>query len=963
MPILEYCYPFFYFGSFGIKLSLIILCICLIALALYFVPKKGSQGLSCSFERASCNKGHRNKIVLCALAYALLFPVYFFNCLSGSNTSLLLTVAQSFLPYESLISIVLFAALLYGVVINKNKDRYFMAIKNIVAATIFFAVFSTLIVGQIDLFSNGNLFCYLVLGTIFVALISVEISVISSPAEDVNLFKPKSKFEELFSVRQIQSEELVSVIQNNKNGSISICITGDWGAGKTSFINGSLDKLQKSSGKMYEYIYINALEIDDIQSLFAYFFSCIKSCLKKRGTYVGIASEYQSFISAAVGVITHESIGALISKKIGSQSNDYRLQKNNLEQLLAKALGEDKIIVVVDDIERCDKDKARQFVFFIKEIATMKNCISIFATDYEHLVESELNTKKKEKVFFEKFFNYRINLTTVPYDKAMPAFEKCGFIKQNLSSTNYLKPSAVVKLFIERYEKAIGTEESKQIRNLGEKDQEEKIKQDRISVLQNYRQCFLTHLEHPRSLAKLYSTYTGYVDRICTSFSDDLISTNLEKIVFYLNKIKFSESIFLLSFIEACIPSEFEEMKEHGIWVYLSDLNIKAKEKNDKQLIISLAQEYWFGEPLFSLTSNYIQNDTVKFIHAILSNSGELVNLINSFTKEEEEWFAAIEKHTLDKIDTDWCEIVTAILRMFSYDNAEQGIEYIDQIFSFVKTKIAECKYNKNEPFRLFEHDWRNGHSLSLNIYAMEMFYNSFCTNDADKTYSKECAKNIMQFSQEYVYYRLDAIVKLLHYLVVTETDSMTIKNAKESTLAFTKQAIEMVNSFITGIAPLKAAEGADCFEKLYFLVDSVNCIFKKKNFLQYQDIQNDIEHARKTIVDLSYFFKIAAYVDTGLDLAEKFSIREIDPKNVSPQIEYFERRFSDQDCWKNVEVTQQFSEFFNYLKYGEQVDIAPEQLDRLQKLVTIYLENTKHNTMFYRKVLLDISAQESLAE
>lgn len=71
-----------------------------------------------------------------------------------------------------------------------------------------------------------------------------------------------------------------------------------------------------------------------------------------------------------------------------------------------------KLIVIVDDIERCDRNTAREYLFLIKEVATMKGCISVFVTDYDMLnkVVSTEAVAKSANDFLNKFFNYRIDL-------------------------------------------------------------------------------------------------------------------------------------------------------------------------------------------------------------------------------------------------------------------------------------------------------------------------------------------------------------------------------------------------------------------------------------------------------------------------------------------------------------------------------------------------------------------------
>jgi hypothetical protein len=961
MNLLTYDYPFVYFGVFGIKLPLIVLYMCLLTLVIFWVLRNKNAEYEVNVNLFVGNIGQRNKFFLFLISYIALLPIYFFRELSSSSDNILMTIAKNFLKYENLMSLVVMLALAYSIVIHKNKDKYLNVIKDIVAVAIFVDLLCTFITKQINLFSYYNIFCYLIIGITFMLLISSEINTRENKEERMSYFAPIKKYEDLFPFRQTQAHELINAIENSKNGAISICVAGDWGSGKTSFVNGALDKLNKSSNRMYEYIFINALEIDNPQSLFIYFFNCIKICLKKRGAYIGVASEYQTFISSAVGVITHESFGTLVSKKIGGQSKEYRIEKEELEKLLFKVLENDKIIVVVDDIERCDKEKARQFIFFIKEIATMKNCISIFLTDYAHLTKSGIQDEKSNFIFFEKFFNLRINLINIPYAQAMPYFEQEKFLKGSLASSKFKKPLEIVEIITDHYKRRIIEEENKRITDFSRKTEEEKEKENRINVIRNLQVRFLQLLEHPRSLTKLYHTFANYINRINTVYTDEIIEKDSIKIIKYLEKINFSETLFILSYIEACIPSEFEDIKANGIWIYLNDLYEASKSNPDKQLIISIAQDYWFSKPLYYITTNYVQIDAMKFIDALLNNSKDMINLINSFTSKEEEWFTAIENDDLDFNENNWYDVANAVLRTFSYENSTKGEHYLLEIYRHLKKKINNRESDVNEVFKIFDHKWRNERLLSDNLYTMEMFYNIFCKDNLSPNFSNETIKHLALFSQEYISYRLDILIKLLYYFAKPNKDESIIKHSKESFMYFNKNISERLSKFLSDISPLIRVEGEDRFEKLNKLVKEIENYLEDKNLMQYTDVRDDVERARKSVNDLYWFYKIVECTESQMDIADSFDMNLIDSNNISREISYFTKVFTSEERPKQSVIRQQFSDFFNFLKYAENIRISNHQINELHSLVTTYIEITQHNTMFYRKVLLDIS--EKMAE
>ena len=193
-------------------------------------------------------------------------------------------------------------------------------------------------------------------------------------------FEPKDRYSDLSRKFRKVAIRLINIIRMDASSTYSICVAGDWGIGKTSIVHGALDRLQQlekqQTGKdLYEIIYINALELDTAESLFRYLFSRIKQILKEHRIYVGIGSTYRKFIGSAVDTITQSSLSILLEGELFSENEDYRIQKKELSDLIAKAVGDGRIIVVVDDIERCNKEKVKDYLFFVKEIASMERCI------------------------------------------------------------------------------------------------------------------------------------------------------------------------------------------------------------------------------------------------------------------------------------------------------------------------------------------------------------------------------------------------------------------------------------------------------------------------------------------------------------------------------------------------------------------------------------------------------------
>ncbi len=960
-------YPFLYFDGFGIKPSLIILIVFIIISVILAICGIKKKEFFYKLDFSNKNVEDKNKKVISVFVYIMLIPLYIFQPSLSSQATFLNDIANTYLSYETLVCTIFLILTLGCVFIQKNKYKYLSFINNTVEIVLFISISMTIFARQIWIFKYGNIICYLFIGFFYMILIICEVK--PYPEKDIRsntkYFQPIESFNDLFLARQIQAEEIIKIIKSSSNDPLSLCISGKWGEGKSSLVKGTIERLKNDTENHYEFIYIDALEIDTISSLFKYLFAQIKYCLKERGVYVGIASEYRKFIKASMGIITNDVLATLLDNKLLSISDDYRAQKDDLEELVSKSLGNDKIIVVVDDIERCDVKKAKQFIFFIKEVATFQNCVAIFVTDYNHLTEISLEgsddgiaeANKKDFIFYEKFFNYRINLSKILIEESMPFYEKNEFLKRDINYTTFHKPSETFQILNNRF--IINITKAEQHKT--QKDMEN-YKKEKISSLQNLQKLFEALLQNARTLGKFYHTFSRYSSIINDTFSDDAIKDRKDEVINYFNKIHLSEILFILSYIEACIPFEFESIKVNGINNYFESLHDKAKENEYHALIEALGEDYFFDHPILSISSSYLQIDATKFIQALLINNNDMINLVNNYTSQEQEWFEAIDNNEIYKLEESWVDVINSILRTFAFTNPSQGKEYINKIFLHINEKIACHDWDPNTPYRIFDSSLRNEHWFSGKLYVMKDFYTSFCNTSKVQNISSSSFKWTGLFSDEYIYDRFDAITKILFYLANDPQDELVIKDAKENLLNRQSCIETKINGFLQSISKLNQLEWLtikenNTSEVLEELGNRLEIFLKDRDLLKYDDVLEDINSMQQSISDMMYFNKILKFTENYSSINAQFNIKYINPEDLNSAIQYFKEAFKHSDNINmDFKLRDNFSTFFDFIKNEEKVILSANQIDDLHNLVTIYLKSTGHNTMFFRKVLMDYS-------
>ena len=194
-----------------------------------------------------------------------------------------------------------------------------------------------MLTGEIDYTFWQNIIVIACGGVLIILFLILDIEVIQTIPNkakkfDLISYAPAQSVDDLFPQHKMQAEDVANIIKYSSCEPFSVCISGEWGVGKTSVIHGVVDMLKKEG--TYDFIYINALELDNKQAMTHYLFSQIKEKLKSRGAYVGIDSEFKDFISSSAGTLTSSSIGDFIHKKFFQENEDYRFQKRKLEKLL-----------------------------------------------------------------------------------------------------------------------------------------------------------------------------------------------------------------------------------------------------------------------------------------------------------------------------------------------------------------------------------------------------------------------------------------------------------------------------------------------------------------------------------------------------------------------------------------------------------------------------------------------------
>ena len=249
---------------------------------------------------------------------------------------------------------------------------------------------------------------------------------------DLPIDKPKD--DDLF--RSDVASNLAKAIQKyNRADSLVIGIQGGWGDGKTSFINMTLEKLQENEEQSdYIIIKFNPWYFTGSDQILKQFFNIFATQLttqsiynkkifktaqniKKLSNLVGSFKGVANIAGSAIGV---PALGNLLdspAKRVGDFADTLEKTYQPTEDLIElkeeirRVLKEfdKKIIIVIDDLDRLNKDEVYEIFRLVKSVADFPKTIYILSYD-KNRVSNLLKEKGYDANFIEKIVQQELTL-------------------------------------------------------------------------------------------------------------------------------------------------------------------------------------------------------------------------------------------------------------------------------------------------------------------------------------------------------------------------------------------------------------------------------------------------------------------------------------------------------------------------------------------------------------------------
>ena len=959
---------------FGLaKPALILTVLYLLGLALFLFSSLKKDEIEFKFRLSS--KGEINIIIISVVGFIVLVLSCIISHPFLDKTNIILSICKVYLQYETIIFLGIFLFFCTSILNNVNRERQIAVSAKVLQYAILISIGAGLLSREMDYKFLPNkvvIFCAIIL---FFLLSIVQIEPRIKPLKKTGQFdmishNPVQKADELFPQHKIQAEEVADIIFKSSAEPFSICISGEWGKGKTSVMNGIEDILKAKKDCNFEFIHIKALELDNKQALVRYLFLQIKEKLKSCGAYVGIASEFKLFISSTAGILTSNSIGDYIQRKIFYKNDDYRFQKKALEKVLSRAFENGKLIVVVDDIERCEKAIAQDYLFLIKEVATMRNCISVFVTDYNILnsvIEKEnVQRTSSSPDFLNKFFNYKIDLKDESpedilsyydnyFDKEDPAF-------QSIYRMICVSPKSWHQMVVSGINTKLDKEKNS-IQYLNN-EEEKKACNNRIQILDERLSLFNSLFQHSRNVAKFYNVFRKNIltcDTVFCSLKNDAAVKE------YISSRNIGQIIYVLSFAEIFLPREYLQFIKHGI-EYIEMPLLKTKEiiTKEKSLLIELINGLVFSEYFnYRKPNDYIREDIKRFMESFLINRDNLVQLVNNYSSKEEEWLRAINEQNNISIENNWEDMVFMVLQKNpSFDPVftnKTRTKTFTQLLDFSKIQIELGVWTSDKVFSIFDSKKKTDRLFAMGTGMLTAFWEHLQKNNIYEKPSENLIKEIKIFPYRYAWERIMSMFRLAQYLMPFNQNIEEIKRQHEYILDYSQKYSENISVFLDTLVqhmPNISLMSTEWKEKYRELAEIISSYLEQQKIAGYPDVKNDIEHMLDSINEFSSLEQILAWVESVNDELYPFSLN-FSEDNLEKVIRHFECVFSPQSSKKENIVLQQFVDFLEWLNEKGYLTINETQIETLHNLITTLVEEMGYNGSYYRRLLLNITQKQ----
>lgn len=389
---------------------------------------------------------------------------------------------------------------------------------------------------------------------IFLVLINREKKNEINKKENENSDCEIKEEKQLFDTRKKQLNYTFKYLEKLEiEESFAIALNSEWGKGKTSFVN----VLKKKMSEENYYIHINVMRLDTKEKMLEEFYIQLKKIFDDNKIYTGIGSNINHYFEFTKKLLSDDKIIESLNKFFVNYdvTKDKEEVEKNIDIIRNKF--KKKIYIIVDDIDRTDKETIKSAIFFIKEIVNFKKCTTIFLMDYKYMKENDY-----EAEYLGKFINKTIDLVEVGYEEIVKYYIDNNIFLDDfyMNTVNVNEIDSFEKIFLEdiyRLRRGFTSLLNDYISKINRKEKQE----------------FINKLNNPRNVKKILREVE---DNYRAVFNVNIINNLTKELCF---EIELNNIIMSFSIIKILFREDLNNIKKIGIKQYL-DQNLDQSSAN-----------------------------------------------------------------------------------------------------------------------------------------------------------------------------------------------------------------------------------------------------------------------------------------------------------------------------------------------------------------------------------------------
>lgn len=205
--------------------------------------------------------------------------------------------------------------------------------------------------------------------------------------------------------------------QKNMITPLSIAIHGDWGSGKTSIMKTLSKKLDTSK---FAIVFFEAWKYEYSNPSLGLISELVEQFSNNREVI-------RSVLTTALAILSNQYLGLDVEKVVDMLRQSREKTEplsNRLQKIIKESIGNKTLVIIIDDLDRCDVENTLQLLAIIKLFLDIENCVCIAAVDFNRLkqawktkYQSQENTHDEGSEYLDKIFQIRIGIPTPPIEQ------------------------------------------------------------------------------------------------------------------------------------------------------------------------------------------------------------------------------------------------------------------------------------------------------------------------------------------------------------------------------------------------------------------------------------------------------------------------------------------------------------------------------------------------------------------